>query len=292
MPAPQGNLDREQFSAGILRIYLYFRVLLALILFGTFVAGLTNHVFGLRFSELFLSVAAIYVAVAAITLGFFQLQRHYLSKKQVFFTLLADILIQTLLMFCSGGLSSGLGYLMLVTVAVGAIFFTGQLALLIPAIASIGIILESIVGSSVFDRDSIDVFPAGILGVLLFASSLIFTKLSNALVDAQHVIKTTTALSAGLQELNQMIIDRMRTGIIVVDGGSTIQQINTAARELLGRRDPANPLVIGDKINGETRLVKRLSLWKDHPDIKPKPFIPRIGSSELQANFATLETKG
>ncbi len=285
-------MDRQRFSAGLLRTYLFYRFFLALLLLGAFIAKIATDVIGSSAPDLYLSTAIIYVVVAVITLGFYQLQHHRLNQTQLFITLFADIAAQTVLMYCSGGLGSGIGYLMLVTVAAGSIFFTGQLAVLIPAIASICIILESLLSSLYFQRSTINVFPAGILGVLLFVTSLIFSQLSKALVIAQQVAESESEVSAGLQELNQLIIDRMHTGILVVDDCGVIQQINSAARELLGRGEGPQALRIGDSISPELHLQDHLRRWHATPGYQTDPFVSRFGNLELQANFASLEHGG
>lgn len=283
---------RERFSSGLLSLYLYYRFLLALALLGLHAWGVNPVMFGGVEPGLYFSVSVAYVTIAAITLGFYQLQRHHLSSPQLFFSLLADIVAQTLLMYASGGLSSGIGYLLLVTVAAGSIFFAGQLAVVIPAVASICIILESAVGVILLGRSDNSVFPAGLLGVLLFITALIFGRLSRALVQAERQAATESELSAELQQLNQLIINRMLTGILVVDDEGTVEQLNSAATELLGHAPNQRPLRRGDSIRGETRLMERLREWRHAPWTRAGPFIPRFGDTELQANFARLEQAG
>lgn len=287
-----GRIQKGAFSARLLRLYLFYRFCLALILLLTFTSKLVPYVFGSFAPKLYLSSAIVYVVIAAITLGFYQLQRHSLRNTQLLITLIFDIAIQTLLMYSSGGLASGIGYLLLVTVAAGSIFFTGQLAVLIPAIGSICIILESILATMVFGREDDTILPAGVLGVLLFLTSLLFSRLSKALVVAQEVAETESELSAELEQLNQLIINRMRTGIVVVNGQGRIQQINRAAQELLGAAQSGKRFGLADSIRSEARLLKRLLRWRKNPNKKTKPFIPQHGNTELQANFAHLDQGG
>lgn len=281
--------DREAFSSGLLRLYLFYRFFLGLLLLGVFASRLAPQTFGNYTPELYFSTTVIYVVIAVITLGFYQLQKHRLRPTQVFLTLLSDILILIILMFASGGLGSGIAYLLLITVAVGSIFFTGQLAVLIPAVASILLIGEAIVAHHYFNQSSDSILPAGVLGLLLFLTAILFSRLSKALLEAREMALSESELSAELQELNQLVLNRIRTGILVVDSLGMIQQINTAARELMGQKPNNRVYAIGDSIRGEPRLLKRLLRWRKHPSESPKPFIPKRGNTELQANFANLE---
>lgn len=292
MPNTGVQFGRQRFSAGLLRLYLYYRLSLALLLLASYVSGIADHIFGVAFPNLFLSIAIIYVVATAVGLGFYQLQNHQLPQGQLFFTLLIDIAAQTLLMYCSGGLISGIGYLLLVTVAAGSIFFTGQLAVLLPAVASICIIAESILGAMLLNRGYDAIFPSGILGLLLFLTSLLFSRLSQALIVAQDVAETESELSAELEEINRLIINRMRTGILVVDDRGEIRQINSAATELLGLSADRIGMKRGDSIRRESRLLKRLLEWRKSPWKKPSPFTPRFGDTQLLPNFADLNQVG
>ncbi|MFA5630521.1 MAG: ATP-binding protein [Porticoccaceae bacterium] len=286
------NTDRERFSARLLRLYLFYRFFLSLLLLGVSASTFAISLVGSFAPRLYLSTAIVYVVLCAITLGFYQLQNHRLKSSQLLLTLITDIAIQTLLMYCSGGLSSGIGYLMIVTVAAGAIFFSGQMAILIPAIGSICIILEGVVAIYVQGRDDASIVPAGVLGILLFLTALLFLRLSRALTAAQREAQQESELSAELQALNQLVVNRMHTGILVVDGEQRILQINQAARRLLGHAPERRALEIGDFILGEPRLVTRLQNWKQRPSVKARPFISRFGNTELQASFAHLEQSG
>lgn len=281
--------DREAFSSGLLRLYLFYRFFLGLLLLGVFSSRLAPQTFGYQTPELYFSTAVVYVVIGVITLGFYQLQKHRLRPTQVFLTLVADIIILIILMFTSGGLGSGIAYLLLITVAVGSIFFTGQLAVLIPAVASILLILEAIMAHLYFDESAENILPAGVLGLLLFLTSILFSRLSKALLEAREMALSESELSAELQELNQLVLNRIRTGILVVDSQGVIQQINTAARELMGQKPNNRVYAIGDSIRGEPRLLKRLLRWRKTPSAAPRPFIPKRGNTELQANFANLE---
>lgn len=288
-PAIAGAALRgEAFTAGLLRLYLFYRFFLAGALLGGFYAHFPSDVFGRHLPGLFAAAAAVYLAAAALALGFYQLQGRHLGAAQIFACLLVDVAALSALMFASGGLSSGIGYLLLVTVAVGATLFTGQTAVLLPALASLAIILEAVVGHLLLGRDLATVFPAGVLGVLLFVTALIFAGLSRALDLAERTAERQARTSAGLVELNQAILERMRTGILVVDEAGTIEQINSAARELLGRTGAAR-LAIGASLAEEPELAGRLAAWRRQPLARPAPFTPRLGGTELLPAFAALE---
>ncbi|MCK9563200.1 MAG: ATP-binding protein, partial [Bacteroidales bacterium] len=235
--------------------------------------------------------ASAYLLITMVDAVACLLRRYQLHPAHLLFILLVDICAHTVLMNASGGLASGIGYLMLVTVAAGSIFFTGQLAVLVAAIASIGIIIES--ASQLFlgtGRDSL--FPAGLLGILLFITALLFQGLNRALRRAEKAANQEAEQAAQLQELNERIISRMLTGVVVVDGSGTIELINQAAAQLLGGNSDTPAFRQRDKLAREHTLNSQLKLWRDTPWRRLPPFTPRLGNTEVQASFKPLDQAG
>lgn len=288
--------DKDHFTPGalsvrLLRFYLLYRLLLALLLCAAFGVGLAPDILGSSGRQLFFFTSSFYLLVTLVDFYRCRRQHYHPTAAHLLFILLADITAHTLLMNASGGLGSGIGYLMLVTVAAGSIFFTGQLAILVAAVASIGIIIEST--SNLFTTPAHDtLFPAGILGILLFVTALLFQGLNRALRRAEQVASQESEQSAQLQELNEMIISHMLTGILVVDGQGNIELINRAAVQLLGGHDRTARFKRGDNLGREPGLAGQLHHWQQSPRHRPPPFIPQHGNTEIKASFKTLEQSG
>ncbi len=291
MPSSHNTLGNNKLITRLLRIYLYYRLTLALLLLALFALNLSPDIVGSHSPTLFAAAAGGYSALALLTL-LASRHRRLTHPAALFFILLTDIIAHTLMMHASGGLHSGFGYLMLVTVAAGSIFFSGQLAILVAAIASICIILESVTTALLVMQAPDTIFPAGILGLLLFITSLIFQGLSRALRTAQELAARESEQSAQLQELNQIIVSRMLTGIVVIDGQDNIELINGAAVELLGGHRPGIPLASGQNLRVERELYRQLERWRSYPWLRTPPFTPKSGTTEIQANFTHLDQGG
>lgn len=285
MDAEKQFYTQDALSSRALRFYLFYRLTLALLLLGIFLSKLAPEIIGSVHEKLYFYAAATYLFMTTIDLVISNSERYRLRATHLLFILLTDITVQTLLMHASGGLQSGIGYLMLVTVAAGSIFFTGQLAILVAAVASIGIIVES--AGTLFLTPGLrsTMFPAGLLGILLFLTSLIVQGLNRALRKAEQVATQESEQSAQLQELNELIISRMLTGILVVDAAGNIDLINQAAVQLLGGNRPEAPFKRGDNIRQEPSLANQLRNWSKFPWLRANPFIPRFGNTEVQASF-------
>ncbi len=284
----QDYTQTDRLSSKLLRIYTTYRVILALLLAGVFFSGFASEILGSRYSQLFAVVSLSYILLALATVAIGHFSGYRSSAASLFFILITDIVVLTLLMHASGSLSSGLGFLMLVTVAAGSIFFTGQLGILVAAVASICIVVESIVSSYFLLSRTNTVFPSGLLGILLFITALIFQYLNRAMRSAQEVADKEAEQSAHLQQLNEMIVQRMLTGIVVADAHDRIELINRSAVKLLGGHMPGIPLSPGQSLRVVPGLYQQMKRWREHPWLRTPPFLPKNGATEVQANFTTL----
>lgn len=278
----------DALSTRLLPVYLAYRLILALLLLASFVAQLAPAIIGTVNPGAYLYTASAYLLLTMMDTILCHHRRYRPHPAHLLLMLLVDISAQTVLMNASGGLISGIGYLTLVTVAVGSIFFTGQLAVLVAAVASIGIIIES-VSQLLLGTGNDSLFPAGLLGILLFITALLFQGLNRALRRAEKVASQESEQSAQLQQLNEMIINRMLTGVLVVDGKGSIELINQAAAGLLGGNRNTPAFRQGDKIGREHTLNNQLRVWRKTPWLRLPPFTPRLGNTDVQASFKQLD---
>ena len=287
------SLSTRQFESSIapdnlLKVYACYRTLLAATLLIMYIAGIGLNVLGSTYPQLYLVTISIYVVLSLITLLYFYSNQSGPSIQLLFFMLLTDMVATTLIMHASGGLSSGFGFLILVTVAAGSILLSGRWPLLIAALASIAVLAETLSTRLQLSKDEETLFHAGILGILLFATALVFQILTRRISEAQFVASTRVAESERLQTLNESIVKRMRTGIIVVDGGDNIRLINSSAIQLLDRQK-VSPLGIGSSLRAIHPLFKQLEQWRSYPWLRTPTFKTTSSSSqELQANFTSL----
>ena len=99
----------------------------------------------------------------------------------------------------------------------------------------------------------------------LFATAIGFLMLSQRLRISQQLASERAADVSKLQNLNQLIVQRMRTGILVIDDNSAIKMMNEAATELLHARDTQEQLLQGLNPPLLASLRHRFDAWKhDH----------------------------
>ncbi len=279
----------DQANRNLLQVYAYYRFALASLLLAMFVTGVATDILGKAQPQSFFYTAIAYTVLNFFTLLLFRNRRYIPQVPAIFAILLLDIVAITLLMDSSGGIQSGLGFLLLIVVAAGSLFVYGQLALVLAAAASFCVVLSTMVG--VLGEKSGDggLFQAGLLGILLFIAALVFQVLNRRLRSAQLEAEQKAQSAADLQELNQYIVRQMRTGIVVIDSLDTIELINDAAVQLLGGHPVSGSLTPGRPLRMAPALHGQLERWRNYPWLRTTPFKERFASREIQANFTTLE---
>ena len=252
-------IDPGPLAQGAAKVYISYRFALSLVLLVIFYSGAASQVFGTQNPQLYLLSSIGYTVVATFTLALLLIWQRGTSNSTLLFThFFLDLIALTLLIHSSGGPSSGLGLLMLITVAASSLVFTNQLALLTAALATILLLTEELISAYVLNDNSRAIFPTGLLGFVLFLTALLLRLLNQRLRQSEQIAQRESDQAAHLQNLNEMIIQRMLTGIVVIDSAGKFELINNAAIEMLGAEK--NNIALG---NG-TSLRAMIANWHVH----------------------------
>lgn len=287
-PLPFTAQHPLQDNYRLLRIYAWYRAFLACVLIGMFAANPDSPQFlGKIYPPLYGYTASLYMVMNFVTLLRLLVTHQTPTTWRISAICLIDIIALTLIMHSSGGVSTGLGLFVFIAVAAGSIFLQGQLATLLAALACIAILVESLF-TAYGQRAEGNPVAAALLGVLLFITSQLFQYLTRRIRDTQQTAELQSAHAETLQELNQTIVQRMHTGIAVLDGNSNVVLYNEAAARLLSWPLKSDPR---DQLSFLSNPVLRscLAHWQANPFQRPAPIQLEEGSPELQLNFARLE---
>ena len=275
---------RAELSLGLLKIYNYYRVFVGLALLVTFEQTLFNTQLGSLDQQLFWWLALLYAGInIAATVLTSVIPGQWSSRQRLIFPWIGyDALMLAAMMYASGGIGSGIGALILITVVAGAILITGRVATLLAAIASIAVIAEEFFLAVTQTQFNYDIFQAGVFGALYFAASLSIQSLSSRIRQNDIRALTQAVELADLERLNRQIIQRMRTGIVVVDQNDTVRMHNQSARALMGT-GPDEDL---QKLPQE--LHRTLTEWRDDSTRRAAPFRVKPDALEIRANFSAV----
>src|SRR5690606_28467446 len=295
MPGRPLGLSMEPLSPGynphlLLRVYVYYRTLLGATLLFMFYGELAPNVLGDDNPELFKYTSIAYTLINLATLLMLWRTQLLPSQKTLFAILLVDLVAINLLMHTSGGVVNGLGYLTLVAVAAGAILLRGQIAIFFAAIACIALVSESIYRFFYLTLNSNALFSAASLGVLMFLIAFTFQYLTRKIIVSAREAQAQAQQAAHLQQLAQLILERMRTGIVVFNEQNHIELANQSALNLLAlNTSDQRPL----NLDHVPVLSKRVAEWREGKQpLSPVVKIDNGLTDEVRINFAPLETDG
>ncbi|MEX1198070.1 MAG: HAMP domain-containing sensor histidine kinase [Pseudohongiellaceae bacterium] len=278
MTEPQQHTQQMR----ILHIYAIYQLTLSLVLLVSFLVSPVSTRLGSFDPRLFITVAGAYVLYSIIvTLIVRVAPQRTLQERPLATLFITDTIIITVLAYSSGGMVSGLGLLLLVTVAAGSMLVRKRLVYLLPAVASIVIIYAEVYLTLSSDDPPRQYIQAGLLGALLFASAAYLQSITRRMERSTVLAEQQASSIHDLEQLNYRIVQRMRTGMILVDAALQPISLNTAARELLGLPDN------GTHDTLPARLQQAVRQWQQDRR-EPPPIRPRRSAPELRLRLNYL----
>lgn len=199
--------------------------------------------FGSMSPELFRVVSVVYLLLAAAAIETLRRRVPDFDSQATFLTF-ADIALLTLLIHASGGLSSGLGLLLLVAVASSSLMLGKRTTVFFASLASVAALLQHswglLTGSANGQNDIMQGYPqVGLLGLGLFATAVLGYTLATRLRVSEALAERRGVHIANLTHVNDLIIQRMQSGVLACGGGGEVLFINQAAQKFFGLRAPA-----------------------------------------------------
>src|SRR5450759_225945 len=209
--------------------YRFIVALLLLAAIGVFGNTLS---FGSLDFKLFVYVSVSYVMFSSICFLVIAWRRNF--HLQLGVQVSADILFIVVLMFASGGISSGLGLLLLSGLAAAGLISRGRLTLFYAALATIAVLLEHTVQVLYFYGDTTQYVQAGLLSIGYFTTAWVAHTLAKYLVATEQLVAQREIDLANMAEVSQLVIQDMQDGVLVVDGHGLVRQYNARAEAMLG----------------------------------------------------------
>ncbi|WP_324731786.1 sensor histidine kinase [Pseudomonas paeninsulae] len=269
----------------VLRLYHLYRLTIGLALVLLISSDMDTQLLNLAHAELFRYGSWFYLILNMLVAVLVQRPRNVV---QIFSLAMVDVILLSALFYAAGGTPSGIGNLLIVAVAIANILLRGRIGLLIAAVATIGLIYLTFYLSLSRPEASAQYVQAGALGTLCFAAALLVQGLTRRLQDSESLAEQRAADVASLEALNALILQRMRTGILVLDAQHRVLLANQGTLHLLGH----------DALTGKIldphcpELVKRLQEWLHNPTLRPSSLQAFADGPTLQPSFIALQRGG
>jgi len=265
----------------ILRLYHLYRLVIGVLLVSLISSSLDTELLQMANPNLFRAGCWLYLVSNILVVVL--LERP--SRQSHLFSLaLADAIMLSGLFYAAGGPSSGIGNLLIASVAISNVLLRGRIGLLIAAVSAIGIIYLTFYISLGTPSVSSDYVQAGLLGAMCFAAAMLVQALTARMLNSEVLAKQRAADVDNLEELNDLILQRMRTGILVLDARRQVLLANQGALNLLGHEQ-----LVGEVIDHYCpQLVDRLRHWLINPVMVPRSLSTSAIGPELQPSFAAV----
>jgi two-component system sensor histidine kinase PilS (NtrC family) len=258
-----------------------YRLLVALLLLLSVVIWGSNLWFGSRDLGLFVVADLAYVVFSIACFVLISARRHF--DLQLTLQVAADVVFIVLLIYASRGISSGLGLLLLTTLAGAGLISRGRLTLFFAALASIGVLLEHTYETLNLEAPDSQYVQAGLLSSAYFAIAWLAHTLAKYTVASERLAAKREIDLANLEQVNQLVIRDMQDGVLVVDGRGAIRQFNARAERLLG------PLPAGGEValaQYAPTLAAQYEQWRNRAGVDSGAGMPY--SSSESARFVPI----
>ncbi len=274
-----------------MRLFSQYRLFLLTALATVYYLSSSQTILGQRDALLF-EVAHLGYLVAA--LAFIYLQRKGWPSVQTrsYLQNYLDIVFICLLMYASGGVQSGFGALLVITVALLSQLNTVRYSLFFAALASVIVLLEELLAQVVLGAYAANFERTALLGAMLLIVAWISTvPLRNQLMR-QIPASSPDRAKLDVKQiamLNEEIIRELDSGVLVIDSAYRVQLMNDTARAMLSCEFSPLPIHVG-RLNEP--LFESMQSAKRGNSLSATPFAVAGTGESLLPRYIPLSSGG
>jgi two-component system sensor histidine kinase PilS (NtrC family) len=267
-----------------LRIFNIYRITAVSVLLVAFLFKISAESLGQFNPEMYFTALIVYLFLSI--LGAFT--SHFRSPpfiSQIYLFFLIDLIFLTLLIHSSGGLISGIGILLIVSVAGNALLHPGQYAFLFAAIATLTLFMEAFY-TIFFEKISLDNFNGysqiALHGLAFFSTAFISNALSKRAEKSEKIALEQGYDLANLEILSARIIQEFNSGIVALDHEGKVRLLNQAAAQMFTELIPPHPHL---RVL-QPQLFEKWQLWRREP--YQETFLLEIKGKKVDIRFLSL----
>ncbi len=276
---PEQNGQKRQ-----MRLYFFYRFVLAFGLLVSFFTGLGPEHLGADDPELHSLAVVTYLILTLVSLLLSLLQTGS-TRVEYLFAVTVDSLAIATFIHTSGGPGTGLGILLGISIAFASQGLTGTTAMLAATVATLSLVVEEWLAIASGLRSHPAHFSVLLLGLSYYALAFLSLELANRARTSEKLIRQQGRDITSLTELNELVIQQMHTGVVILDGEQRIKMLNDAAWSFLGRPVSA----IGHPLREiHSDLADALDEWLALPTGQQRHIHSRAEGNDLLVTFQKL----
>jgi len=274
-------------SGDITRRELYFfnlyRLLEAVVYLGLILSPMAGDWLNIAHSGLGRTVAFMYCAVAVIlVISTDQMRRHLQMSISV--ALAIDVVAASLVLFSIRGGHSSIPMMLMVNVGVAALLLPFRHSVVLAGLAAAGVMAPSFLALLNNIPTERSIVEAGLFGLAYVAVAALCAYLGRQMRETEALAEQRGVDLLNLEQVNDLIIRRMKTGVLLVDDANHILRINESAWHLIGNPSP-NQRDLGQVA---AELSRRLYHWRHSGRIDQNPVALAADVPEVIPRFSRM----
>jgi len=274
---------QEQMNQRALWLFVLYRIVLSTSIFSIFIFYPQYSSFGSLNAGLFETIAFWFTILTYLS-AFIMLGGVFSLVNQTSLMIFIDIVAITLLTYASGGVGSGLGAFIAVTIAIGSVIISSHLSLSLAAIASSLLLSQEIYLHQV-NQLSTQVSKAGMLGLAYFAIAILAYILSKRAWESEKKALIQKQELQKMARLNEQIVQHMNSGVIVINQHDHVFLSNNSALKLLNLKQSLGRIPLSYYSSALARFITQ---WRTSPITTPNTVKPLNSSTTLQITVRTI----
>ncbi len=207
-------------------------------------------------SILYVLAAAYMAAILGGLLLSIHWQKHF--NFQLSGQVAVDVFFVCLAMFDAGGVGSGLGVLLLVSLAAASLVGRGRLVLFYAALATLAVLLLQIYGVFFRAYEPNSIMQAGLVSAAFFATAILARLLGQRVMVNEDLARRRGEALDNQIRISQRVVERMQDGVLIVSQAGRVARYNPVAQAMLGLPDEAEV----DLATYAPTLAAALQLWE------------------------------
>jgi two-component system sensor histidine kinase PilS (NtrC family) len=205
-------------------------------------------------------------------------------RLQTYAQFATDLVSTTLLLYASGGISSGLGGMLIVSVGTLGLVLPTERSFLLAAVATLVLLAEQSYAQLHGVTPGAQFASVGMLGAVMFVITAAVQLLRARLVETEALAEQRGLDLRNLVELNEYIIQHLRESIVVVDDEDQVRLINESAVKQLGTDRGETGL---DAVSPD--LKNQLARWRSGESVdRARRVFTSADGATIQPHFAPL----
>jgi two-component system sensor histidine kinase PilS (NtrC family) len=279
--ALQNDLSLQIRAIRIINVFR-FTLSLVFVFFYIFIGG--SNWLSSGDTQIFFSLALVYCLFSTILL----ILNPFKSKALIPFhpiQIVLDICFIILMMYAAGGVQSGLGLLLIISIVTASLVSNGRLSLFYASVATIGLLLEQSYQIARLDLPLASYTQSVMLSLSCFATAWLAYSLAKRLLQSEALASARGIDLENMEQVNALITQEMQDGVIVVDQKHNIRHHNLQADKMLALNNHPDSLPALE-INAP-QISDIFHHWIQNTDSN-EPFIVSINNRELKLRLEPI----